>query len=333
MKTLLKGLVAATILSTTLAISSLAAAVDLPATIRVIVAYNAGGSSDTLARVTIPRWEAALEEITGQSTNTVIVNAPGAGGEIGWTRLSQAAGDGGTIGVINLPAVPLVERTRNSAYKPWLESFAPIAVNVIDPNVARLAKTSKYKTMQEAIDAAIANPGSVTVGADGPLSDDHAAMYAIEEATGAKFTFIPYSGSSAANRAFMAGEVDIVIGNVFDHTKSAEAAAEAMVLLPSRYDFIPDVPTAEELVGIKGLDLGSVRGFAAPASIDPELLKLYQDAFAMAYADEAFIAEMRAKNLTVVDALVGDAFGQKMADQEKLADTLFPLFKAGGYAE
>ena len=42
---------------------------------------------------------------------------------------------------------------------------------------------------------------------------------------------------------------------------------------------------------------------------------------------------MKAKNLTVVAPLVGDAFGQKMADQEKLADTLFPLFKAGGYAE
>ena len=40
--------------------------VEVPGTIRVIVSYNAGGSSDTLARVTLPTWEKAIEELTGK---------------------------------------------------------------------------------------------------------------------------------------------------------------------------------------------------------------------------------------------------------------------------
>lgn len=314
------------------ALASTALAVDVPSQVRVIVAYNAGGSSDTLARVTIAAWEEALEEISGASINTIIMNMPGAGGEIGWTNLATAAPDGGTIGVVNLPAIPLVELTRDTRFEPWLEAFAPIGVNVIDPNVVRLSKKSKHATLKDAIAAAVEKPGSVTVGADGPLSDDHAAMYAIEKLTGAKFTFIPFAGSAPANRAFLAGEVDIAIGNVFDHTKTVDGASEAMVLQPARYDFIPEVGTASEVIGVEGLTLGSVRGFAAPGKIDPELLAMYQAAMEKVYNDPEFVKEMRAKNMTTVEPRIGDAFGALMVEQGALANDLLPLFKEGGFA-
>ncbi len=305
--------------------------VDLPSTIRVIVAYNAGGSSDTLARITIPAWEAAIETLSGKQTNTIIANMPGAGGQIGWTNLAAASADGATIGIINLPAVPLVEKTRDAAYKPWLKSFAPLGVNVIDPNVVRLAKSSKHASLADAIKAAKEAPGSVVVGADGPLSDDHAAMYALQQATGAKFTFIPFSGSAPANTAFLGGEVDIAIGNVFDHKKTADGAKEAAVLLNERYDFIPDVPTMKEAIGMDLDELGSVRGFATQGAVDPKLLALYRAGFAKVYAEEAFVKEMRSKNMTTVAPRVGEEFGALMEAQEKLSDSLIPLFKAGGF--
>lgn len=315
---------------TTMATSALA--VDVPSQVRVIVAYNAGGSSDTLARTTIAAWEKVLEEMSGTSINTLVMNMPGAGGEIGWTNLATAAPDGGTIGVVNLPAIPLVELTRDTKFEPWLEAFAPIGVNVIDPNVVRLSKASKYASLKDAIAAAVENPGSVTVGADGPLSDDHAAMYAIEKITGAKFAFVPFAGSAPANRAFLAGEIDIAIGNVFDHTKTVDGASEAMVLQPERYDFIPDVGTASEVIGVDGLTLGSVRGFTAPGGIDPELLAMYQAAMEQVYNDPAFVEEMRSKNMTTVKPLIGDAFGALMVEQGDLAADLLPLFKEGGFA-
>ena len=63
--------------------------VKMPSTVRVIVSYNAGGSSDALARMTLPYWEKAILELTGQKVNVVVVNLLGVGGEIGWTSLAH----------------------------------------------------------------------------------------------------------------------------------------------------------------------------------------------------------------------------------------------------
>lgn len=305
--------------------------VKVPGTIRVIVSYNAGGSSDTLARVTLPYWEKAIEELTGQSTNAVVVNLPGAGGEIGWTSLAFTKADGTTIGIINLPAVPIVEAARDAGFEPWLEKFTGLGVNVIDPNVVRLSKKSKYGSLKEAIEAAIAKPGSVTVGADGPLSDDHVAMYALSKATGAKFTFIPFSGSSPANRSFMAGEVDIAIGNAFDHVKSKDSAKEAMILRPERYALLPDVPTIKETLGIELGNFGSTRGFATATGIPEDLLKVYREAFGIAFTNEEYMAEARKRNITIVEPVIGDAFTKVMEKNQEIAQDLLQLFIDGGY--
>ncbi len=303
----------------------------VPSTIRVIVSYNAGGSSDALARITLPYWENAIEELTGQSTNAVVVNLPGAGGEIGWTSLSHAQSDGSTVGIINLPAVPIVEAARDAGFEPWLEKFTALGVNVVDPNVVRLSAKSKYGSLAEAIAAAKAKPGSVSVGADGPLSDDHVSMYALSKATGATFTFVPFSGSSPANRSFLAGEVDIAIGNAFDHVKTAKAAKEAMVLRPTRYDLISDTPTAKELLGIDIGNFGSTRGFAAPSGTPDDLVAIYREAFGMAFNNETYKAEARKRNITIVDPVIGEAFGDLMKEQQAIAQDLLQLFIDGGF--
>lgn len=304
---------------------------EVPNTVRVIVAYNAGGSSDTLARVTLPYWEDAIEELTGQSTNAIVVNLPGAGGEIGWTSLSFAQPDGSTIGIINLPAVPIVEAARDPGYEPWLEKFNALGVNVVDPNVVRLAKTSKHATLADAIQAAKDNPGSVTVGSDGPLSDDHVAMFALEQATGAKFTFVAFAGASPANQAFLSGEIDISIGNAFDHAKTADGASDAVVLRPTRYEAIPDVPTIEEHLGFSLGNLGSTRGFASPAGIPDDLNAVYREAFELAFSNEDLKAESVERGITIVEPFIGDAFANLMKDQQALADSLLPLLVEGGF--
>ena len=305
--------------------------VKVPGTIRAIVAYNAGGSSDALARVMLPFFEKKIEELTGEKPNAVVVNLPGAGGEIGWTSLAFSQKDGSTIGVINLPAVGLVEAARSVKYGPWLEKFAPIGVDVIDPNVIRLQKDSKYGSLKEAFEAAKAKPGSVTIGADGPLSDDHLAVYAAAMKFGAEFTFVPYAGGAPANKAFQSGEVDIAVGNVFDHIKTKDSAKEAAILWSKRYPMIPDVATIEEAIGVKVGNLGSTRGWAVAAGVPDDLLKVYREAFSMAANDPEYQEAAKKRNITIVDPLVGDEFGAYMKEQDELTSSLLELFIKGGY--
>lgn len=305
--------------------------VKVPSTIRVIVSYNAGGSSDALARITLPYWEKAIQELTGKKVNAVVVNLPGAGGEIGWTSLAHTQADGSTVGIINLPAVPLVEAARDAGFEPWLEKFTPLGVNVIDPNVIRLSKDSTFGSLKEAFAAAKAKPGSVTVGADGPLSDDHLAMYAAAQKLGAEFAFVPYQGGAPANRALQSGEVDVAIGNVFDHIKTKDAAKDACVLRPTRYDMIADVATCEEVLGAKIGDLGSTRGFAIRTGSPDDVIKVYQEAFGIAFADVQYLQDAKKRNITVVEPRIGDAFGKVMQEQQDLVGILMQYFVKGGY--
>lgn len=304
--------------------------VDVPSTVNVIVAYNAGGGTDILVRTALPYYEAAIEELTGKDVQMVVKNMPGAGGEVGWSALARAPKDGTTIGVINLPAVAIVQAVREPSYAPWTETFTPIGVNIIDPSVVRI-NDAKFESLKEAVESAKSEPGSVTVGADGPLSDDHLAVYAIEDATGAKFTFIPYSGGAPANRAFLSKEVEMAMGNVTDLLQTEDATVEAAILADERYDLIPDTPTFKELTGMDVTAGGSTRGWATVAGIPEDLLTVYREAFEMASNDAKYMEEAKGRKLTLVKPKVGEEFGKIMTDTQNSVDTLLEYFEKGGY--
>jgi tripartite-type tricarboxylate transporter receptor subunit TctC len=79
--------------------------------ISLIVAFSAGGSTDVAART----MGSYLEKYLGQPI--VVKDYPGAGGQIGWTKLALAKPDGYTIGFINMPALQMVKAAReNVAY-------------------------------------------------------------------------------------------------------------------------------------------------------------------------------------------------------------------------
>lgn len=307
--------------------------VDVPSPVRVIVAYNAGGSTDAAARHILPYFERALQELTGENVTTVVVNLPGAGGEIGWSALASAQPDGAVIGFINLPAVPLVAAARETAFDPPSEKFRALGINISDANVVMLGKHTDWDTLEEALEYAKNNPGEVVVGADGPLSDDHLAVYALEQATGAKFAFIPYAGGGPANRAFLSREVDISMGNVFDYISNEDNVQEAAVLASERSDLIPDVATAEELLGVEGMELGSLRGFAAPAGLPDDLAKVYEEALRMAFENEEQIEQGKERGLTLSRPRIGDEFQQILDNQTNLVDELLVFFVEGGFIE
>ena len=224
--------------------------VELPSTIRVIVAYNAGGSSDALARMTtalLGKGDSGAHRQQGERRRRQPPRRRGR------NRLDAVSP---TPRRMVRPSASSICRPSRSSRPParpdsrrGSRNSTPLGVNVIDPNVIRLAKSSKYGSLKEALAAAKAKPGSVTVGADGPLSDDHLAMYAVAQKAGVEFSFIPYAGGAPANRALQSGEVDIAIGNVFDHIQTKDSQKDAAIMWSSRYELIPDVPTIKEASG------------------------------------------------------------------------------------
>jgi tripartite-type tricarboxylate transporter receptor subunit TctC len=96
--------------------------------IEIVVGYAAGGGTDVMARTVGKFLEAAL----GGSAAVVIKNEPGAGGQIGFTKVATAKPDGYTLGTFNLPAALALTYDRKADYT--ASSFTYLANFVEDPN-------------------------------------------------------------------------------------------------------------------------------------------------------------------------------------------------------
>src|SRR3954451_25423337 len=166
---------------------------DRPVT--MIIAYAAGGGTDTAAR-TLARF---MEKDLGQPV--VVVNRPGAGGEIGWSELARAKPDGYTIGFTNTPGIVTVPIERQARFR--LEDFAPIANIVDDPGGIWVLADSPYRNLAELVEAAKRAPGTLGYGTTGIGSDDHLAMLALERQAGVQFLHIPLAGSSQVRTALL----------------------------------------------------------------------------------------------------------------------------------
>src|SRR5271165_7191158 len=120
-------------------------------TIKIIVPFPPGGSSDILARL--------LGDNVGkvQGATVLIENRPGAGASIGYEALARAAPDGNTV-VISANSLVINPIMRKVNYDP-VTSFEPVCYLVSSPQVIVVNKTAPYRTLTELITAARAKPG------------------------------------------------------------------------------------------------------------------------------------------------------------------------------
>lgn len=261
--------------------------------ITLTVAYSPGGSTDRAARVMVP----FLEKYLGQTV--VVLNKPGAGGQVGFTYLARAKPDGYTIGFINIPALHLNKAFRKGVPYHPVKSYAPIGSNIVDPNTVLVrADDDRFKTMRDLVEYARKNPGKLIVGADGPFSDDQLAMVKIEKAFGVRFTYIAYKGGAPSAAALLGGHTDVLITNATDVNVYKGKVRALAQLRESRYEMIAHVPTMEEAMGVKLIG-ASTRGIAAPAGVPADRLKKLREAFRKAANDPEYVRKAKKAGLTL----------------------------------
>lgn len=111
-------------------------------TIQILVGFAAGGSSDVGARI----LASGLEKELG--IPVLVVNKPGASGQIAYTTLTQAKPDDYTIGNTNFPSavVTYLDSARKATYS--RKNFEPLTLHVIDPGLIAVKKDSPFKTLK-----------------------------------------------------------------------------------------------------------------------------------------------------------------------------------------
>jgi tripartite-type tricarboxylate transporter receptor subunit TctC len=288
-------------------------------TIDLVVAFSSGGAVDTAARLIQP----ILEEELG--TNVEVINKPGAGGQIGYTQLTSSAPDGYTIGATGSPSVVVSPLDPARGAKYTRDSFQPLGRQVIDPTVIAVQPDSPYQTLKDLLDAAKANPKSMTASTTGLQTGEHFAMAQIQESTGSEFAPVHFSeGASQATTAFLGKHVDILVANVsdvVDLTKQGKARVLG-VMTSERAPALPDVPTFKE----SGYDLeaGTTRGYSAPAGLPDEVAKKLEAAIQKAIEDPAVVQKMQDLGLQT-SYLSGEDYKQYWAGQEEDFKKVLPL--------
>lgn len=306
------------------ALPSESQAVDFPQkgkTIQILVGFAAGGSTDVGARI----LASGLEKELG--IPVLVVNKPGASGQIAYTMLTQAKPDGYTIGNTNFPSavVTYLDPARKATYT--RKNFAPLGLHVVDPGLIAVRKDSSFKTLKEVIEAAKANPKKIKISTTGVQSDEAFAILQLQKITGAQFAMVHFSqGVAQAMTAFLGGKIDVFCGNVGDllsQFKSGEVRILG-IMDETPSPFYPGIKTFEEQ-GYK-LYNASSRGFAAPAGTPKEIINILSEAIERVVATEEHKKRMADMGLTL--RYMNPAQYSKYWDEyETMLKELLPLTK------
>lgn len=236
--------------------------------VSTVVAYSPGGATDFQARIVT--MMAGDETLLGQPV--VIINKPGAGGQVGWNWFaSRAKNDGYALAAYNVPhfiAQSIVFKTKYD-----INNLEPIANWGADPAVLIVGKDSPFNTVQDLVSFAKANPGKVTVSGAGLYVGHHIAALQFQKAAGIKLKYVPTKGGVNALQFVLGGQVKAGFNNLSDAYRARDNLKILAIADVQRdADFLPDVPTFKE-AGID-VDDSSVnfRGIMAPKGTPPEVI-------------------------------------------------------------
>lgn len=249
------------------------------ASIEFMVPYAPGGGSDQQVR----RIEGALSEHL--QTNINIVYREGANGAVGWQALHAAEPNGCTVANVVYPNIVL------AAMEDGGESFAAddfthLGQTEVAPQTVAVALDSPYETIEQLLDAAEADPGSVTMagtGLNGEVTKDQ-----IEEATGISVAYVPMEGG-------VGDTIPLLLGGHADaglfsssHVEENSDTIRALAIAgdePPTSESLADAPTFADL-GFPTVDLATSWGVLGPPDMETEIAQIWNDAIAHATDDD-----------------------------------------------
>jgi len=209
----------------------------------------------------------------GGKAKFVVLNKPGAGGEIAFAAIARAAPDAYSIGVVNVPGYNFLPMTRKTQYT--TDEIRLVARIVEDPNVMVVPADSRFKNLPDVIAALRSKPGSVTFGHNGAGTNGHLAIRMLAAAAKVEPNEISYRGTAAQRTDLLGGHLEVGMVTLSEipelHGTNKGPLRVIAILSKKRFPSLPEVPTAEE-VGFP-ITTTAERGFAVPKGVPDDIVK------------------------------------------------------------
>ena len=281
-------------------------------TVRIVVAYPAGGAVDIVTRVLAEKLTTAL----GQPV--IVDNKAGAGGLIGSDSVAKAAPDGYTLlmGTVSSHAIaPAVYR--KMPYDAQTD-FAPVSLVALTPYVITVNPAVPAKTLRELIAYAKANPDKLNFGSSGTGTTPHLAGELFNTMAGTRISHIPYKGSAPMLSDLLAGQVQVAFDNTAIPSIKAGKLRGLAITGPARLAAVADIPTAAE-AGLPGYEAVGWMGLYAPRGTPGPLRAQLAAAVAKAAATPEFMAKMESLGFQAKTGTLAELDAYLKTEQTKWA--------------
>jgi tripartite-type tricarboxylate transporter receptor subunit TctC len=237
--------------------------------ITLIVPYSAGGSVDANARLIATKLGERLKQ------SVVIENVTGAGGAIGVAKAVNAAPDGYTLVAGPDSAITIGKLINPGAFRfDPLKDLAPVGMLNTAPMVLVARPGLAVQTYADFVKLAKAAPGKYNYATSGVGTVLQLAMELLKQRSGIFVTHVPYRGGAQIVTDVIGDQVDLamlVSISAIPQLNSHRLKALG-VTGDKRLEALPNVPTFDEMPGLKGYSMVSWTGIFAPAATPPALV-------------------------------------------------------------
>ena len=236
--------------------------------VRLIVPQSAGGSSDAAARIIALK----LSEVWKQ--NVVVETRPGAGGNIGTDLVAKAPKDGYTLLMTYEGSYGINQWLYGTLPFDSVKDFVTIASISTVPFLIVVAAGSRFKNLQEYIEAAKLGDGKLNFASAGNGTVNHLAGEMFKMQARVNIQHIPYKGITPGVTDLLGGQVDSAftsIPSVSQFINNGKLRALA-VTSAKRSEALPNVPTIHES-GLPGFDINTWYGILGPSGLSDVIVK------------------------------------------------------------
>ncbi len=255
-------------------------------TVRIVVAYPPGGSTDAIMRLVQNPLQERLK------TTIIIENRAGASGSVGTGWVAKSPPDGNTWLAVfdNHAANPFVLPSLPYDTEKDLD---PVLLIGTAPYLIATARAKPFNTLADVIAAAKEKPGSISYASVGSGSVGHLAMVLLADRAGVKLVHVPYRGGGPAMTDALGGHVDLLVGSTAlsmpqVNTGNLRALAQTGKM---RNPFLANVPTVSES-GYPGFEAYAWWGIFAPAGTPKPIIERFGSEMAACLREERIAKQL-----------------------------------------
>jgi tripartite-type tricarboxylate transporter receptor subunit TctC len=246
--------------------------------VRILVGFSAGGTTDIAARLIAQ----ALSEQLGQQF--IVENKPGAATNIATEAVVRAPADGYTLLAATVTNTINPALYENMSFN-FIRDIKEVGGIIRSPLLIEVNPSLPVSSIPELITYAKANPGKITLASFGTGTSSHVAGELFKLMTGTNMVHVPYRGSAPMLVDLLAGQVQAAVDNLpasIGHIRSGKLRALA-VTTAARSEALPEVPTVAEFV--PGFEVSAWIVLGAPSRTPADVVDKLNSAINAALAD------------------------------------------------